>query len=1486
MKTRKKLNLRFLVCVLAVFAALGLGVHLVHGYQVKRNASVLLRLADKAEEDAKKAQKEEDGKEQEYRAKEMDYLARYLGFKPEDMDAKARYGVCLDEQAKKSGSPRARQSAFLQIEDVLRHNPQRDDLRKRQVKTAMYLGRYSDAEAHLVMLLKKTPEDPELIRLKARCEAANGQYDKAVESYKEAIRFAPKEIDNYRDAAVLCRSRLDADQATLATNKKVAKVDKVDYVKMANWLIEKMVEMGDPPFQAYLTRARYYLQFDSKDTNKVAQARKDLEKARKLAPNDPDVVLAVADVEQAQGKPENARKELIRGIEKHPSEVRLYLVLIALLLREDKSENNEAIKEALKYTRQGLKALQERPDKEKTDLLHALADLLVQNGELKEATETIDRLRKLKYPKPLLDYLLARIHIGKKEWGEAIKLLDEDVLPQLRRLPGMEVQALLLIGQCHEQLRNPDQAMSAYKRACKLDPLSVAAHQRLGSLLMSQGNNAEALAEFQTILTGAKTPKGIHSIVAQGLIARYRSQPSKETLEAIHRELKLIEEENEKRVRKDPKKYSVDLPILRAETILLEDPKKIDDARKVINTARDAHPDEASLWIASAQLAERSKALDILKEAQERPQLANQVELRLARIGFLTQAMVESKEDQRKQAEKELRAALGEMEEKAAKLGEEDRARLLNAIADAYRRLGETARAEDLWKQIAGLQPNNLAVRLVLFDLALFAKSTEAMDRLIEEMRGIEGEHGAYWHYAKASRLVQQALPAEKKELSEEGRRQLRDARSALFEAASRRPSWPRIPALEAEIDEVEGNINAAIDKYQQALTLGEKRPAILRKTVQLLFEQNRPDEANQLVGKLLEDEKTLLSAGLGKLAAEKLISNPELSIRDSERALDYAKMSVSKDSKDYREHLWLGRFLWASASKQKEQKEAKDSLRQAKVSLRKACELAPKVPETWVTLVAFLVSTNEKEEAKEAIKQAKDKLPSDQASLALAACYEYVGDLKKTEEYLGDARKANPKDIRTLRAAATFYIRHGQAGKAESPLRAILSLKGENSDDEDAMWARRGLAALLSSNTTRLKFDEALALLETNLTKKPSSTPDKHAKALLLATRFDRRVEAIRLFEDLDRNPLPANELFTLAQLYLAENQWEKARNTMIILLNKPEAKNPNYEAYFARSLLQHGNIAEAEAALEQLKKILPDAPLTCEIEARVCRANDRDDEALSILRDYVRKSEDANLARVGLLLEELGKNSKAQGRYLAEAEMMFRKYAEKSDKPERFLPLAVFLAHKGEIDEAVTSCEKALQDKASPEIVGQVLSKVLREGAAGDEPCGRVEKKLKEMLAQKPGSVALMICLADVYDYQKRFQNAEEVYREALRKDPDNIMALNNLAWLLAFTKPEEAVAMINKAIDRFGEGPELLDTRGVIYLKMGDFKQALKDLKEVANRAPSPTRSLHLAFALYMANQDREAMNVLDKAEKNGLDKKKLHPLDISFYDKLKG
>src|SRR5262249_43623169 len=159
-------------------------VHLVHRHQAKRNAGAILQQADRAEA---------EGNLEET----ADLLSRYLTLAPRDTDALARYGLTLDRLAT---VPNARQQAFLVLEQVLRRQPQRDDVRRRLIQTAMHpqLQRFSDAAVHLDTLLAKAPGgDAELELWRGQCHDGSGEFQQAADWYEKAIAHAPNQLDAY-----------------------------------------------------------------------------------------------------------------------------------------------------------------------------------------------------------------------------------------------------------------------------------------------------------------------------------------------------------------------------------------------------------------------------------------------------------------------------------------------------------------------------------------------------------------------------------------------------------------------------------------------------------------------------------------------------------------------------------------------------------------------------------------------------------------------------------------------------------------------------------------------------------------------------------------------------------------------------------------------------------------------------------------------------------------------------------------------------------------------------------------------------------------------------------------------------------------------------------------------------------------------------------------------------------------------------------------
>src|SRR5262249_17573834 len=146
------------------------------------------------------------------------------------------------------------------------------------------------------------------------------------------------------------------------------------------------------------------------------------------------------------------------------------------------------------------------------------------------------------------------------------------------------------------------------------------------------------------------------------------------------------------------------------------------------------------------------------------------------------------------------------------------------------------------------------------------------------------------------------------------------------------------------------------------------------------------------------------------------------------------------------------------------------------------------------------------------------------------------------------------------------------------------------------------------------------------------------------------------------------------------------------------------------------------------------------------------------------------------------------------------------------------------------------------------------------------RLEDHLREAIAKNPTSTVLLLHLADLYDMRGRYPEAETLYKRVLQeKEPKNVVALNNLAWLLAHRDggAGEALQHIESAVAGIGRRADLLDTRGLVYLKLGKHDAALADFKEANDDAPTPTRQFHLAKALYESKNRAAALDVLKRA-----------------------
>ncbi|MGO8935248.1 MAG: tetratricopeptide repeat protein [Terracidiphilus sp.] len=173
-------------------------------------------------------------------------------------------------------------------------------------------------------------------------------------------------------------------------------------------------------------------------------------------------------------------------------------------------------------------------------------------------------------------------------------------------------------------------------------------------------------------------------------------------------------------------------------------------------------------------------------------------------------------------------------------------------------------------------------------------------------------------------------------------------------------------------------------------------------------------------------------------------------------------------------------------------------------------------------------------------------------------------------------------------------------------------------------------------------------------------------------------------------------------------------------------------------------------------------------------------------------------------------------------------------------------------------------LADQDHPD-EGLAMAKSLLDGATPDEQRGvwfaiaqmnirlRRWKEAEDALDQaeplatkKDDRTYLLFLRGEWAERQKRTDQGEQFFRQALNLDPENAMTLNYLGYMWADKgiKLPDALKMIHKAVELEPGNGAYLDSLGWVYFKMGEYELAEDNLRQAVNRDQTdPTVHMHL-------------------------------------------
>lgn len=478
---------------------------------------------------------------------------------------------------------------------------------------------------------------------------------------------------------------------------------------------------------------------------------------------------------------------------------------------------------------------------------------------------------------------------------------------------------------------------------------------------------------------------------------------------------------------------------------------------------------------------------------------------------------------------------------------------------------------------------------------------------------------------------------------------------------------------------------------------------------------------------------------------------------------------------------------------------------------LEAAIQLDPQQGKADILLIEEHLQAGEYDKALKAAERLRGKWPKSPAPLILMGIAQGgKGDLAKARSHFEAALKLRPGEPS---AAANL---------------AALELKDGNNDK-----ARGYYQQVLKAQPGHLQTLLTLARLESRLGN------DEAARA--------------RLEEAARANPAALEPRLLLARSQMAGNNPLKALTTLNEVKER-HGNNPHFLAAVGEAQMAAG---EAANAVRTFRKIVEQRPQSARAHYLLANAHaaNKDQKGLGDALFKGLKLQPDHLLADGAM--SLYVRSAAN---LKEAEKRVEELKKIQPAHPQVIDLDGQLAlSKGEAARAVTLYSRL--NREYPNSTEWILRLAQAQWQAGkrDDHLATLSNWLKA----NPNDVRVQYMLANSYLQLERHDDAVKAFTRVIEAAPENVLALNNLAWLLRAKEPQKALVYAEKARALSPNDAGIMDTLGVVLMQQGELAKAVDVLQEAVRVRPDMlTVKYHLASALARQGKREQARKELQR------------------------
>ena len=170
------------------------------------------------------------------------------------------------------------------------------------------------------------------------------------------------------------------------------------------------------------------------------------------------------------------------------------------------------------------------------------------------------------------------------------------------------------------------------------------------------------------------------------------------------------------------------------------------------------------------------------------------------------------------------------------------------------------------------------------------------------------------------------------------------------------------------------------------------------------------------------------------------------------------------------------------------------------------------------------------------------------------------------------------------------------------------------------------------------------------------------------------------------------------------------------------------------------------------------------------------------------------------------------------------------------------------------------------------EAAAAIARDLASVDDAQARkvAEDILRRILNDDPDCAQAMTALAILLQTTGRTSESAVLYERLLSLEPENVIAINNLAWIMSEDQGNyrEALELAQRGLEIAPDYSDLVDTRGVIYYRLGQYEKAAENFRKCIEIGPSTARAgvatrFYLAKALAELGERKQAVAQLNEA-----------------------